>query len=455
LTVKKEDPTFAAVVPPTPEDLAPPDKKLGQKLMFHEGGIWAIMNAVVATTGIVMTAFALNLQADAFIFGLLGALPLFAAVTQLWTPQMVALIGSRKRVSVLTLGIARLSLFPLALLAVFGWLFPAQNGLWLIIFLVIITVYSALTAIGGTAWQSWSGTVVPIEKRASYFANRSIYIGALGLVTTFLAGVFLDWWRVPNDGKQVQPLAIVILFLVAASVAVITIFLLRKTPDLPDKKLDRTARPRVLATLKETWDYVPMRRYLIYRAINLFAVFMVVPYYNVYLLQNLKMSFTEVSILTNVGTLASLLSLPLWGKLVERYGCSRVLFWTSIAKVFYVAAWAFVLPGNPFIPMLLIHITLVIDAGQALSATNLLMNLMPRQDASNVGHFSVFTATTNLFSALGPFIAGILIGLIGTQQWVVLGIGFGAIQLMFLLSALVRLLSMAVFSGFDDKQKVG
>jgi MFS family permease len=119
---------------------------------------------------------------------------------------LVEFFGSRKRVSVITLSIGRLLLFPLVLVAMLSWLFPAQAWLWLVLFLVIVTLHSGFTAIGGTAWQSWSGTIVPMEKRANYFANRSTYIGALGLITTLLAGIFLDWWKLPgSDGQTVHP----------------------------------------------------------------------------------------------------------------------------------------------------------------------------------------------------------------------------------------------------------
>jgi MFS family permease len=194
-----------------------------------------------------------------------------------------------------------------------------------------------------------------------------------------------------------------------------------------------------------------LRRFLIFRSAWLFAVGMVIPYYTVYLLQNLKLSFTEISVLTNIGALAGLLSTPLWGKVLEMYGCSRVIFWTSLVKIIYVVAWAFVVPGDPFLPLIALHISLVTDAGMTLAASNLLMNLMPAQDAGNVAYFSVFIAITSVVSAGAPFLAGLLIGFIGHSSFAIFGFGMGGIQLMFLASGVLRLLSMLLWGGFADK----
>jgi hypothetical protein len=112
--------------------------------------------------------------------------------------------------------------------------------------------------------------------------------------------------------------------------------------------------------------------------------------------------------------------------------------------------WAFIVPGDPFWPLVLIYLTLAIDSGNNLASGNLLMNLLP-PGTQNVGYFSIFTAVTSLVSAIGPFLAGILIGLIANAALPVLGVGMGAIQLMFLLSGLLRAISMIFFRGFSDK----
>ncbi len=115
-----------------------------------------------------------------------------------------------------------------------------------------------------------------------------------------------------------------------------------------------------------------------------------------------------------------------------------------------MVAWAFITPREPFWPLAVLHLTLVTDAGLNLAAGNLLMNLMPAHNASNVGYFSVFTAVTSVVSAIGPFLAGLLIGLVAQNLTPFLGTSLGALQLLFLLSGLLRLLSLGLFRGFKD-----
>lgn len=429
--------------------LTPPQMKYAQRLMTQEGSLWSFMNAIVIPGGLVMTAFALYLKADAFIIGLVSALPLAAALLQIWTPWLVVRYGSRKKVCLYTIGLSRLLLLPLAFLALLAYLWPGMLSLWLIGFLLILTIFSILNAIGGTTWLSWATTIVPLEKRSSYFSRRNTYIGAIGLVMTFAAGVFMDSWvtRTPG-GTQAHPAVYPILFFIAALFGISTVTLLRRTPDLPEIQA-RTVLPLTLRQqFNETWRHIPLRRFLLFRMVWLFATNLAVPYYMIYMLQNLRLSFTEISILQNVGALAALLSTPFWGKIIDKLGYNRVTLWTSWLKVFYVVGWAFVSGDMAFWLLIALHISLVVDVGLNLCAGNMLMNMMPRQDASNIGHFSTFTAVTSLAAAAGPFLAGLLLSISGSLNFMVLGIGLGAIQLVFILSGLVRVLSLVLFRDF-------
>lgn len=443
---------FAAdnpVVVPGATTLTPEQMKLGRRLMITEGALWSFMNAVIIPAGVVTTAFALYLQADAFVIGLLTALPLFAALFQLWTPQIVAKLGSRKRACSLSLGIARSLLLPLALLGVAAWLWPDLKLTWLLLFLLLVTLFSAFTAVGGTSWLSWATTMIPMRQRAIYFARRSAIIGFIGLAMSLFIGFFMDWWTEPTaTGHHTHPAAYPVLFFIAALFGISTIFVLRRTPDIATPA--DAPRPRLRDTMFATWKNLAFRRYVAFRIAWLFATGMVLPYYAVYMLQNLRMSFTEIFILQNIGALTGLLVLPRWGRIIERYGCSRVLFWTSWLKVFYVVGWALVVPGNPFWPLALLHASLLIDAGLNLASSNLLMNLLPNHGPGNIGYFSLFTAVTSLAAAIAPFLGGILVGVIAQGQIEMFGMAFGAIQVIFLLSGLLRALAMLFYRKFDE-----
>jgi Na+/melibiose symporter-like transporter len=416
--------------------------------MNQEGVVWSFMNAI--TGGTVVTAFALHLQADSFAIGLLSALPLLAALFQLWTPQFVAFFGSRKTVCVLTAVISRLLWLPVALLAFAAWRWPDAYPGWLLLFLALVTLSAAFNSLTGSAWLSWAGAVVPLSQRASYFARRNLMVGFGGLVVSLLVGWLLDWWSEPTKtGRQPHPGVYMLLFSMAAVFGIFTVLLLRRTPDL--MVASSGPRPRFKDSLLGTWSQLNLRKYLIFRSAWLFAVGIVVPYYTVYMLQNLRMSFTEIFLLQNIGAAAGLVGFTFWGRILDKYGCTRVLWWTSWLKVFYVIGWAFVGAGQPFWPLALLHLTLIIDSGMNLAAGNLLMNLMPNHNADNVGYFSVFTAVTSLVSAVGPFLAGLLIGLIAHNQLGLWGFSFDALQLMFLLSGLLRLLSLGLFRGFKEE----
>lgn len=440
------------------------ERRRGQIYMFAEGNLWALMNTLTLVGGTVVTAFALYLGADNFAIGLLSALPLLAALLQLWTPQIVTRLGSRQRTCVITLGWARILFIPLTALAACAWLWPIYNTLWLILAILVLTTSAALTAVGGTSWLSWAATVVPLSQRASFFAWRTTSISAVGLVAALLAGFFMDWWSMPVTKQgaaagehQPFPVVYVILFGVAALCGVGTIFLLRRTPDLPAQPINSNdARPHFWRGLRDSWQHLPLRRFMLFRGVWLFAVGVSAPYYTVFMLENLKLDFTQVFFLQNVGALAGLLSTPWWGRMLKKYGCSQIIKWTTCLKVLYVLVWA-ILPSVPqqaFIILILLNVSLIIDAGLNLGSGNLLMNLIPDGQGNNVSHYSVFNTATSLASAMGPLLAGFLLsGFVGIDLNL-FGLTLTALPLLFILSGVLRAVTMLFFRGFDDRQLI-
>ena len=80
------------------------------------------------------------------------------------------------------------------------------------------------------------------------------------------------------------------------------------------------------------------------------------------------------------------------------------------------------------------------------------MNMLP-PGTGNVGYISVFTAVSSVATAIGPFLAGIAIGWIASAAIPVLGFEMGAIQIMFLVSGVLRVISMFFYRGFSDAIK--
>ena len=270
----------------------------------------------------------------------------------------------------------------------------------------------------------------------------------------------MDWWSTPTANTsagehQPFPAAYVVMFAFAAVAGIISLSLLRRTPDL-QLPVDQNGanRPKLWRTLAESWKHSELRNYMLFRSVWMLAVGVAVPYYTVYMLETLHLNFTQVFLLQNIGALAGLLATPLWGKMLDRYGCKKVLFWTSWLKAIYVIYWI-LLPTDAtgaFIALIFIHASLVVNSGLNLSSGNLLMNLMPEGQHQNVAYYSVFNTFTSLISALGPLLAGILLALLGNFQLNLFGLTLGAIPLLFVLSGLLRLASMGFFKGFDDKQ---
>src|SRR5438477_2427809 len=129
------------------------------------------------------------------------------------------------------------------------------------------------------------------------------------------------------------------------------------------------------------------------------------PFYSVYVLRELPLSMGGLTLLTTLGTLGGLLSLPTWGALSDRFGNKPVMMtcaflWTVVA----LFSWLFAGPHHYLHLFLTYFLVGGTTAGFQLCQFNLMVKMVPTR--STAPYISVFLAGTSLLTALGPIIGG-------------------------------------------------
>ena len=120
------------------------------------------------TTGAVLTRYAKSLHVTEFGFGLLAAIPFFAAFIQLPASFFVERYGHRKRVF-LAANLVHRSLW--LVIAAIPWLLPAGQGPFGLVTLMLVSaVANHATA---PAWYSWLSDIVPSRIRGRYLSRRT------------------------------------------------------------------------------------------------------------------------------------------------------------------------------------------------------------------------------------------------------------------------------------------
>ena len=90
-------------------------------------------------------------------------------------------------------------------------------------------------------------------------------------------------------------------------------------------------------------------------------------------------------------------------------------------------------------------------SGIGVGINPLLYGLLPAGQQRTI-YLATWSVSVNLMGALGPLLGGILVFQLKDLQFSVLGVPMGNLQVVFALSALIRLVPLWILRGVDDKK---
>ena len=384
----------------------------------------------------------LNLTLPVFPFVLA-----FAVTGLKWQAGAVGLIASLPHICnflqplLLTVLSRRLSIFSLLVLTFLmggipwslAFLLPFAGEWRDPLFVGVLLVSTLGSSVASVAWSTAISEVVPQRLAGRYFAKRNLIFGIWTLLAVWTAGLVAEWF-----GNTLLVFAII--FSVAGSWRIIaTLFLMRmKWPPNVRQRQERgvslTDFKRVFADRNYLWLclFVGFWGMLLNSA---------VPFYTVFLVDNLSFGTDHVITLTTLASLGGLLTLKGWGRLSERFGNRPVmqiaaLAWASTALL----AWAFARPGWTWHLHLTYMIVGAATAGFQLMQFNLMVRLAPGE--RRPAYVAVFIAFTSALTALGPLTGGFLLRHIPGQVGVIFGLPILSFHLLFAAAAVGNILSI-------------
>ncbi len=171
-------------------------------------------------------------------------------------------------------------------------------------------------------------------------------------------------------------------------------------------------------------------RFAIYTFLIYFAVQIAGPFFSVYMLKELKFNYLTFTLINISQSIASLLTLNLWGKFSDKYGNLKMLKICSFILPLIPVMWIF--SSSPIYLILVPQMIAGISwAGFSLAASNFIY------DTVSVQRRGICIAYYGLMNGIGIFLGGILGGFLATH----LNIKFMNVLLfLFLISGVARLL---------------
>jgi MFS family permease len=398
---------------------------------FLESSVSGVMG--VFTGGIVLTGFALALGANDFIFGLLTAIPVGANLFQIQASRILERTGKR-RLLVLRFAVAHRLLWVIAALVPFLPLGPwAHYRIW--VFLFVFSIASLSGLFSAVPFTSWLIDLVPERIRGRFSAFRMFMAGTVGIVLGIGAGKFIDFWKDIHLADEI--VAFSLLMIIGAGFGLWSVSILSKLHHPQFAKLG--THESFFHSLREPFLNSKYRKLFVFRVITDLSAGVAAPFFGVYMLATAKLGFTFVATLATISTLASLLTLPTWGRLCDHYGYKPVIAICAGGKALFVVLWLFTSPSTVWL-YVLIHILGAFDAGLGIAVQNLIYKTVPSDRRAL--YIAVDGSVVGVAATLAPLLGGILAGLLQNMQVSVGSLSIEHFKFLFLLSFVIRLVSI-------------
>ncbi len=352
------------------------------------------------TGGSAFTGYIKKLGATDFMLGVLMAMPYCVRVMQIFVSYILERTRKRKFL-MCALGItSRLMWIPIALVPLVVPMQQPMLRLWSIL------VLYALNAVTGTfidtCFLSLAADVVPMRIRGRFFSTRS----KLTMVVNILVGLIISY-LLDNIAGHDGLLGYIIVFCIAGVFGATDIicFLFMRFPPMEGEE-EGAKRESLSSMIANVLKNKPFMRLVLFWTVWGFSVNLAAPYFNVYMLEHLKMSYTQIMLLCTIpANLFSFLLVRRWGNMMDSYGYKPVLYICATIGALVPFLW---MPSGPgafaFTVLLAQSFSGAVWPAIDLSSQNTIMNAAPARNRSM--YTAVYMVISQLCGVALGFIAG-------------------------------------------------
>ena len=347
--------------------------------------------------GVAISGYIKALGASDFLYGLIMALPPLANAFQLLASYVLERTCKRKQM-MLTFGlIQRLIWIPFGLIPFLLPMSALSLRIWAAV--VMVLVGSVSGPFVNVAFYSVCSDVIPLRIRGRYFAVRSRVSTLVGMAFGFAIGALLD--ALPGYTGYAVVFTIAGL---AGALDILSYVPMRLPPMHPPAV--NTGLTQMIKPVLSDRKY--MRMVLALTA-WMFSVQIVAPYFNVYMLENMRMTNFEITVSCQiVSNLFLVLVVSRWGVALDSYGSRPVLTIGAFLTSFAPFIWMMIGPHMVWAVALVNVLSGLTYVAIDLGAQNLFMAQAKGENRSMyIALFFFFTQLVGL--ALGSAVGGWLL----------------------------------------------
>jgi Na+/melibiose symporter-like transporter len=310
--------------------------------------------------------------------------------------------------------------------------------------LAIIWVTNIMEALGRASFFSWMAVLVPERLRGRYFGFRNSVVTLTNLIAVPLLGLAVSKWP---GGSLSGFGAVLVLGIV---LGIISLGFHFRMTDVNPKLLQATDSDTDQLSPWETvfsfFQDANFLRFLLYAGLWSFAVNISAPFFNLYLLGDLHLDVSVVTLYNSLGAGANLLMLMFWGRLADRIGNRPVMITVGVLVALTPLLWLEA-GTSPFFLWVWFPLLHIVAGGTwaaiDLCSGNLMMSVTPLRNQSI--YFAIAAAVPGITGAIGITVGSYVASLTH----------FGGLPMAFALSAVLRLFALLPLVFVHEQRSVG
>lgn len=292
-------------------ELTKKDYYMGRKYFIFEGS--AAVGIFSLSSGAFLAGLANYMGATDEVNGIIGAIPALAGVFQIFSAQFFERIEQRK---FYISSLCFLYRTMLGIMFLIPYFILNKN----ISITVLAIFYGIAYLVGGfisPPISKWVVDLTPNNIRGKYFAIKDAVSLAFMMVLTILIGKIMDYFRTINNQRAGFLINSVVIIVLAG---LNFYFLSRiREPHLNVKNSNINIKDTILKPLKDKKFVKIIQLFILWNV----GVQMAGPFFSVYMVTNLKLPYIYIMIMGIIGSVARIITLPIWGKIGDNKSWPR------------------------------------------------------------------------------------------------------------------------------------
>ncbi|MEG4071112.1 MFS transporter [Microcoleus sp. Pol14C2] len=427
-----------------PLKFSKPETRLSLRSLTLESVFATLFYSIIG--GALLSNFLLDLGAGPVEIGMLASIPQLVNLLQPFGAYIGDRLQSRHWYSIWIFGLSRLLWLIIVPAIWLGGSFQLAGHQLVQLTLAIIWVTQVLESLGRASFLSWLAVLVPQRLRGRYFGFRNSAVSLTNLIGVPLLALVVSNWP---GGRLQGYSAVLVLGIVLGIISLgCQFFMTDVNPKLVHVTHSDRGEKSSIGTIFSFLKEPNFLKFLLYSALWSFAVNVSAPFFNLYLLDNLSIDVSVVTLYNSLGAGANLLLLVFWGKLADRVGNRPIMIIVGILVALTPLLWleAGTAPIFIWVWFPLLHIIggatwAAID----LCSGNLMMSVAPLRNQSI--YFAIAAAVPGVTGAMGITLGGFIATLTN----------LGGLPGVFALSAVLRVAALLplVFVGEQRSVSLG